>query len=63
MGTHVADLHAFLDYYFRSDVASQQDKKPIIIAHSFGGMLAMKYLEEYASQNNIGYVSVSARCV
>ena len=69
METHVADLHAFLKYYYGSpysgtDIAAsqhqqQQRHKPIVIAHSFGGMLAMKYLEEFASQDTlIGYVQV-----
>eukprot|EP00815_Leptocylindrus_aporus_P001515 CAMPEP_0116072140 /NCGR_PEP_ID=MMETSP0322-20121206/14293_1 /TAXON_ID=163516 /ORGANISM="Leptocylindrus danicus var. apora, Strain B651" /LENGTH=291 /DNA_ID=CAMNT_0003560813 /DNA_START=339 /DNA_END=1214 /DNA_ORIENTATION=+ len=45
--THVTDLNAFLDDFLIDQ------KEPIIIAHSFGGILAMKYLELYCELGRI----------
>ena len=41
--THIYDLKSYLDIYF------EDNQKPVIIAHSFGGILAMKYIEKYSN--------------
>ena len=43
--THMNDFKSFLNIY------SEENEKPILIAHSFGGILAMKYLEKYSNLN------------
>ena len=49
--SHISDLNSF----FKSQ--SWEENKPIVIAHSFGGILMMKYLERYPEK--IQYVLIS----
>lgn len=44
---HVSDLEAFLEYiHTDNDEPKGKQLKPVLIAHSFGGLAVMKYLEK-----------------
>lgn len=41
---HVSDIAAFLDYVVENEEGA---RPPVLLAHSFGGLAIMKYLEKY----------------
>lgn len=43
---HINDLSSFLNYVAEQEQQSSNNKTPILISHSFGGLIVMKYLEQ-----------------